>query len=439
MRVALIALLVGTVVLAGCESGFDGPANVDVTEGEGDSAPAPRPGDAGPAEIVEAGGDASEAAEDVPGPPPAPPEPVVGEAIPVVPSDGLPPEVVLQAAANNLDAVQHEGRFFLAFRTAPDHFASPEATLYVVSSQDRATWTFEAVFERDRDLREPRLLSWNGKLFLYFAVLGSSAIDFEPGGMMVAERLGPARWSEAEWFYEEGFIPWRARVVDGVPYLVTYVGGEGIYDADAEPIEVHWLTTGDGRNWRPVVPGQPTVLRGGCSETDFAFLDDGTLIAVCRNEMGDEDGWGSKVCRAEADALGDWICVPDPKKYDSPIVFRHGPHVYLIGRRNVTADGRYDLGRDDLSPGEQTMMYEWTYWRTPKRCSLWRVDPYSMTVLFEADLPSRGDTCFPAVVPLAENTYEVYNYTSPLDGPDLAWFEGQHGPTTIYRAELSFR
>src|SRR5215471_2315342 len=42
----------------------------------------------------------------------------------VVPSDGLPPEVVAQQANNNLDVVRHsDGRVYLAWRTAPSHFA----------------------------------------------------------------------------------------------------------------------------------------------------------------------------------------------------------------------------------------------------------------------------------------------------------------------------
>lgn len=43
-------------------------------------------------------------------------------------------EVVPQAANNNLDIIDFEGRFFLAFRTAPSHFASEKALLYNYSS-----------------------------------------------------------------------------------------------------------------------------------------------------------------------------------------------------------------------------------------------------------------------------------------------------------------
>ena len=56
------------------------------------------------------------------------------------------------------------------------------------------------------------------------------------------------------------------------------------------------------------------------------------------------------------------------------------------------------------------------------------------------DLPSRGDTCFPAVV-ASEHPDEVvlYNYSSDIAGPDVAWSVGQRRPTHIYRHVLRFR
>ncbi len=368
----------------------------------------------------------------------AAPAPTVSQPTRIVPSPNLPPEVVLQNANNNLDITLHEDRLFFAFRTAPTHFASKNATLYVLSTTDQQSWTFEFTFNLQKDLREPRLLSWNGRLFLYFAVLGTNPLDFEPGGMMVTERLGEANWTEPAYFYEDGFIPWRAKVVDDVPYLLAYVGGGAIYDVNPEPIDVHWLTTNDGVHWEAVVPGQPVVLSGGASETDFVFQDDGSLIAVARNEMGDDTGFGSKICRASAADLGNWQCVGDARKYDSPLMFRHGKRIYLIGRRNLSADGAYDLGYDDLDPALQHLIYELDYWIKPKRTSLWEVDPATLSVSFVLDLPSRGDTSFAGLVPAGENEYLVYNYSSPLTGPDYFWLWGQLHPTNILATTLMF-
>jgi hypothetical protein len=357
--------------------------------------------------------------------------------IQVVPGQGFPSEIVFQTSHNNLDVTWHRGRLYFAFRVAPFHFASPAAMLYVVSTTDQLSWRYEATFDLDTDLREPRFLSVGGRLFVYFAVLGKNVLAFEPQGAQVSEQLAPGRWSEPEPIFEPGFIPWRTRNIDGRGYLIGYVGGESIYQNDERELSVHWLLTDDGRTFEPVVPGRPVVLVGGGSETDFAFTGDGGLVAVSRNEAGDESGWGSKICRAGPAALGDWECVSDPKKYDSPLLLNHGGELWLIGRRNLSETGDYDLFQRDLPAAEQATAYQIDYWKRPKRCALWKLDPAARKLAFVLDLPSRGDTCFASVVPLEGSSYLLYNYTSPLDGPDLPWVDAQQGPTLIHWMTLT--
>ncbi|MBW2458629.1 MAG: hypothetical protein JRI68_29290 [Deltaproteobacteria bacterium] len=371
---------------------------------------------------------------------PAGPLPALSEAVTVVPKDTMPAGVMSQAAHNNLDIAWHDGRLFFAFRTAPSHFADPGVFLYVVSTTDQEHWVLETSITLGKDLREPRLLSLGDRLFLYFARLGEIKLTFRPEAMMMSEQLAGCQWTPPEEISptgEPGFIPWRARTIDGVGYLTGYVGGADIYDATHGGIEVSWLETRDGRTFEPVVPGQPVVLTGGVSETDWAFLEDGSLIAVARNEAGDEDGFGSKICTAEADALGAWSCLPDPKKYDSPLVFTHRGEPYLIGRRQVANDGLFDLGMTELPPDDRAIEYQVQYWQSPKRCALWKIDPEQRTVSHVLDLPSNGDTCFASILPLSDQQYLVYNYTSPLDDPELSWIDGQMGETYIYRATLT--
>jgi len=355
----------------------------------------------------------------------------------VVPSAGLPAEVITQNANNNLDVVSHDCRVFLAFRTGPYHFADELAMLYVVSSEDQVHWRYEGEFAMGTDLREPRLLSNNGRLFLYFAVLGHEIYDFEPQGMMLSEYLGSGQWTEPQWFYGEGFIPWRSKRVDGRPYLLAYVGGENIYDFTEGGVEVHWLTSIDGLQWGAVIPDQPVVLSGGVSETDFVLLSNGDLVAVSRNELGDPElGWGMQVCRAESGALGDWRCIGDPRKYDSPLLFAYRDQPFLIGRRNLTETGHYDLGMRELPFEDQALRYEMDYWGKRKRTALWRVDPRTLEVTFVRDLPSRGDTSFPGLLTVRPGLYEVYNYSNAMNGPDLPWNQGQFEHTLIYRIGL---
>ena len=129
-------------------------------------------------------------------------------------------------------------------------------------------------------------------------------------------------------------------------------------------------------------------------------------------------------------------CAHDPRKYDSPLVFEHGGRIWLIGRRNLTDTGAYDLEMRDLDHSAQSLAYQAAYWNEPKRCSLWEVDARALTVSHVLDLPSRGDTCFASILPLGGDRYEVWNYSSPVDGPDVSWVEGQTGETFIYKQTL---
>jgi hypothetical protein len=358
----------------------------------------------------------------------------------IVPSPAISAIFDLQQANNNLDVVEHEGRTYLAWRSGPTHFASRKVRIFVASTADGARWDFEAEFHLNRDLREPRLLSFDGMLFLYFALLGANPLDFEPGGEMVTQRAGPADWTEPIALYEDGFLAWRTKTIDGVPYMLGYIGGESVYDPASEGgIEVHWLTTDDGYDWQPVIDGQPVVLTGGSTETDFVFLDDGSLVAVARTEAADPLGFGSKLCSAPADDLGNWECVIDPKKYDSPLMFKHENQAYIIGRRNLSETGNFDLGYDQYPEFLRYLLYELDYWLRPKRTSLWTVDAQTLAVDWVLDFPSTGDTCFPGILQgESENEFVVYNYSSPWDGGEKFWLQGQLGPTVIYRTGLSF-
>jgi hypothetical protein len=352
-----------------------------------------------------------------------------------------PANIPTQTANNNLDVTTFQGRTFLVWRTAPTHFASSDAEI-VVASEGPEGWRFEGRFSRGTDLREPRLLALGDRLFLYFAVLGTDPTAFQPQGAMVTEYHGPTdagsaspsgQWDEPEWLDLGDFIPWRAKVVDGKAFVVGYDGGENIYQFDGQPIHVRFLLTDDGRTLEPAWPSQPVSIVGGSSETDFALMDDGAIVSVSRNEAGDvEHGFGSLICRADASAPGEF----------------HWGDVWLVARRNVTPTGDFDLGYDLMPMEARATAYNGEYSLTPKRCSLWRVDPVALTVEWVQDLPSRGDTCFPAMVPQAGGGITLYNYTSPLEDAldcaswpdqcsDPAWAEGQVLPTNIYRIDLA--
>ncbi|MFO0660280.1 MAG: hypothetical protein U0165_10685 [Polyangiaceae bacterium] len=379
--------------------------------------------------------------------------PAVGETRQMVPDAKLPQEYQDKngPSNNNLDVVRHDGKVFLAIRNGKFHFASADTRLYVFSSSDEKTWSFETKIDLGTDVREPRFLSYNGKLFLYFAQLGTNEFDFEPKGMWFTQYNGPGSWAEPTKFYkpDEPYIPWRAKVLGGKPYLIVYKNGQNIYDFKCTPMQIELLTTEDGINWKGVNPENPVVSEGGGSETDFDFDDRGDLYAVIRNEGGEvvdgDSKFGSKICRAKKDNITKWECAYDRRKYDSPKVFAYQGQIFLIGRRNDTEDGYFDLYDDPSSP-DPDCSFEATqngieYSKAKKRTSLWQVDRVNLTVRYMMDLPGWGDTCFPSTLVDETNPARlfVYNYSSPLDGPDLPWHDGQEGQTNIYRTEITMK
>lgn len=365
--------------------------------------------------------------------------PRLGEPRWVVPSATLPGAVRPQPANNNVDIIFHDGLLFMAWRTNATHFASPAVQLYVVSSADRgASWDFEHEIALGADVREPRFLSYDGRLLLHFFEGGTIPIAFTPKQMWRIERLGPGRWSEREPFGEPGEVPWRIKRRGAAVYMTSYKGER--YQGELDEVQVLFRVSDDGRAWRPVDPARPVVYRGGVSEAAFELDATGALWVVTRNEDGDETGFGSHLCRAPAENLAAWDCPArsDPERYDSPWLFRHGEELYLVARRDL--GGPFDSGDAEGTRAEQQRAYQLAYWSRPKRTALYRIDRQRRAIEHLLDLPSAGDTAFPSVRRSGPHTFLIANYTSPLAAPDISWRQGQIAPegTQIYLVELTF-
>lgn len=64
----------------------------------------------------------------------------------LVPGPVAPPGSAVMDSNNNVDLARFEGRFYMAYRTAPSHFASADTRLVIVSSTDRDHWKIETTF-----------------------------------------------------------------------------------------------------------------------------------------------------------------------------------------------------------------------------------------------------------------------------------------------------
>jgi hypothetical protein len=354
--------------------------------------------------------------------------PIVSEPRWVVPSAGLPEEFAVQASNNNLEIHFFQERLYLAWRTAFYHFADADAQILVMVSDDGGvSWEASGVIDHDADLREPRFFDIKGVLHLLYFEGGIEPTLFEPKHTWRRTLDASGVWTEAAKVFEEVEVPWDVKVRGGRAYLTSYAGGHYQGGAGA-PLEARFRSSEDGLVWSPV--GETaTVYTGGVSEVAFEFEEDGDLWALTRNEDCDDSGCGSHVCWADGDALGVWECPAeaDPRRFDSPELFRHGSTVYAVARRN--------LG-EPFGPEGDLLKYS----LSGKRTALYRIDASTRTLVHLMDLPGAGDTAFPSVRGTGPDSFLLANYTSPLEDPDISWLDGQISPlgTQIYLLDLDF-
>lgn len=346
----------------------------------------------------------------------------------VIPGSTVPSTLEAQESNNNVEIHFFEGKLYLAWRTAPYHFADEAAQILVMFSEDQGgSWEAALVVDHDADVREPRLYDIGGSLHLVYFEAGIEPTAFDPQAIWQRTLLEDGQWTEPTLVFPEVEVPWDIKVRGGRAYMTSYAGGH-YQDAQADPIELRFRSSDDGVTWEPV--GEiPTVYSGGASEAAFEFDVDGSLWALTRNEDCDATGCGSHVCWAPSEDLGSWECPSqsDPRRFDSPELFRHANEIYVVARRN--------LG-ETFGPEGDLLAYS----LTPKTTAIYRIDKATRTVVHQMDLPGVGDTAFPSVRRTSADTYLLANYTSPLDDPEISWLDGQISPagTQVYLMDLRF-
>lgn len=349
----------------------------------------------------------------------------------LIPGPSVPTSFEAMDSNNNLDVVAFEGQTFVAYRSAPTHFASTETRLNIMRSNDRKTWRAAASFQFQCDLREPRFMVHKGKLFFYFFQGGSKILEFAPKHLMACEwREEEETFSEPRTIFEPGYVVWRARSYKGVAYMSVYYGA-GLYTTADRPGEIRLLVSQDGYSWEPISK-DPQVTDVGAEEGEFAFAENGDLVATVRLETG-----GSLICVAKEGRLDQWEKHFIPDKIDSGFLFRRGENFYLIARRNVA--GAKFLRGPEFLPME--LRRGWSlarYSLTRKRTSLYKLDLKNYKLQPLVDFPSKGDTAFAGLMALDDQRYYLLNYSCPLDGTDWPWLAGQFLTTRIYQTELSF-
>lgn len=340
----------------------------------------------------------------------------------VVPGENLPAEVKLLDANNNLDVIRFQGRYYLGIRTAPNHFASKKAKLYLMSTEDFEEWRFEKEVALRCDVREPRFYALGDTLFFMFFKGGRNMFRFQPNGIFQTH-LHAGTWSDLrELDLPLGYVPWRTKVHDGQMYLSTY---SGMNEYNGKPCETRMYLSRNGYDWQPM-QGQPQLSHPrALAENEFVFMPDGDLWGISRLELD-----GSNIFHAKKDALHQWETWFSPHKFDSPLMFQHKGIPYLIARRNLDGDGTYF--RKPKHPKRNLIRYS----LTRKTTALYALDTAAKALIHLQDLPSTGDCAFPGIAQVNDSTYHVFNYSSNIHRKPKSWIRGQLGKTYIYRSTL---
>jgi len=355
-------------------------------------------------------------------------------------------DTVRMESNNNVAALLHRDRLYLAWRTAPLHFAGPDTRLYVVSSGDNGTsWSLELEVFLGRDLREPFLLAMDERVYFFFFEGGVNPIDFEPLGLFRSERLRPGEWTEPEIFGHKGEVVWDIVTENGTACAQSY-SGDYSTPGDAQDMGQLFMffnCSTDGVSWAPA--GKEWTYYGGLTELGWYFDLEGNIWGVGRNEDGDDSGWGSRTFFAPASDLSDWQWISDqsdPWIYESPKMFRHGSDLYLVAR---TDPGGPFWSHDNpllntLPPWEHHLIDLVNFSFRQHGTAIWRLDQSTGNLEKLLELPGCGDTAFPSIVRVSLHKFIIFNYSSPLEDCPHYWLEGQLSPngTLIYSQEIEF-
>ena len=363
----------------------------------------------------------------------------VGQAEIVVPSERLPATVSPLRANNNLDTCRVDDTTYLAWRTAPIHFASSAARLEVISRQSDGPWRHETTVAWGRDVREPRLVAHDGRLLLFFFPAGTHPLRFEPGRIHLTERLGPGGWTRPEPVSPPDHVDWRVRSLGGRLVMSCYGDASGAYTTDRAPRALLWQSA-DGRAWDQWIPTD--ALGPGTTETDFVPLgeaaDGGDLLVVSRLESRGA-GLGSRLAVLAPDGSVRRT-LDEPRKFDSPALFNWQGRTFLVTRRQRAFGGRVDVAPTSLPAGWRDPADQFLYWATPKASVLYEIDRETLAVTQVADLPGCGDTAFASIVgDDGDPEVTVYNYSSPFWMTHAPWVVGQLGRTHVHRVALRWR
>ncbi len=305
------------------------------------------------------------------------------------------------------DMIRYKGNMYLTFRSCPDgHMVHPTSSIIVLRSKDGKAWRQVNRFSvQYRDTRDPKLLIFNDKLFVYTGTWYYGDPDTERNDFTINEHLGYAVWTEngTDWHKPQllegtyGHYIWRAASYDGKAYICArrrHNFMEIIPPGEnrSSIMESAMLESDDGLIWKKRTLFQE---RWG-DETAFLFEKDGSVLAVARR--------GSKnaeLCRSKKPWIN-WERTDLGEYIGGPLLVKWGNR-YLVGGRKKTEEGY-------------------------KTALSWLIDGKLHTF---AVLPSGGDNSYPGFIELSPRRALISYYSSHEK------YKNGKTMTAIYLAEIS--
>lgn len=330
------------------------------------------------------------------------------------------PLLPIQKANNNLDVVTFKNQYYLAFRTAPSHFASKKTKLVILKTMNLVDYTVDTILGIGNDIREPRFCVKGDSLFLYFFEGGAKKFKFEPKKLWAIVKTTTSKWTAPADQQLDGFVPWRVRNINSTFYLSAYYG-VNLYNKDHHS-NLRLFTSSNGLQWKPL---------SDSAQCNLDFAEEGEFIADTKGELWGTirfEGFGGALFHAEKNNWAKWVFYRTDYKYDSALLFNVGDDTYLIARRNL--DGKANRFK---SRNRNLIRYSLT-----RKCtSLYKINKTQKTIDPILDFPSTGDNAYAGIVQTGANEYAVFNYSSDPKHPKN-WIRGQLGKTNIYMHLLKF-
>jgi hypothetical protein len=331
------------------------------------------------------------------------------------------------------------GRLLLAFRGGESgQIGSGQAHINVYASQDLGkTFQKQAEVNADslpdgRDIRDPKIVNVNGRLFLY-------AISRLPGGhyrdlggqawtVRSESTDGGKTWSAPEKTFADidasgtetfwGFWRFTERVSTGdagaehTLYATGYDDGDTTVGLFASPDGITWTKRAIIMDSSDDVPSE--------AELQFFGDDADTAVAVVRlDNQGLLENGQSAICTSKAPFVT-WEC---GRRIEQRL---DGPTWHL--EQSSGASRSFFFARKHLPcTRKRTAIYE-------LRGDL--ADPSSPVEVCEIqEVKSAGDTSYTGLASVGDNRYLLSWYSSAVD-QDVPWLEGTYSPSDIWLADV---